>query len=184
MAREHDADLIGVDPSTAGLLAARERAVRLGVADRSRFEPGTFQQTGLSDACADTVMTIEAFQYAPDKRAACAEIARILRPGGRFGIVCFEVDPVKAAGLPVLGVDPVPDYTPVLDAAGFAVEVYEETPGWEARVYGAFAAVVTARDALEAEMGPDAAASALAEALATVELRPYPRRVLIAARRR
>ena len=40
-------------------------------------------------------MTIEAFQYGPDKHAALAEVARILKPGGRAAIVCFEVDPVK-----------------------------------------------------------------------------------------
>ena len=56
-------------------------------------------------------MTIEAFQYAPNKRAALAELFTLLKPGARIALVCFEVDPAKVAGLPVLGVDPIPDYT-------------------------------------------------------------------------
>lgn len=182
MAKESGADLIGVDPSAAGLVTARQRAANTGLGERSRFQVGSFEQTELPDDTADVAMTIEAFQYAPDKRAALAEFARVLRPDGRVGIVCFEVDPAKAAGLPVLGVDPVPDYAPLLEAAGFVVEAYEETPGWEARVYAAFSAIVAASDALVAEMGEAAAAGAIAEATLTVEVKPYPRRVLLVAR--
>jgi SAM-dependent methyltransferase len=182
MAQQSGADLVGIDPAAAGLVTARARAASTGLADRSRFQVGTFEQTRLSDDSADAVMTIEAFQYAPDKRAALAEFARILRPGGRLAIVCFEVDPAKASGLPVLGIDPIPDYAPLLEAAGFVVEAYEETPGWEARVYAAFGAIVAASDTLVAEMGEAAAAGAIAEATLTVEVKPYPRRVLIVAR--
>jgi SAM-dependent methyltransferase len=183
MAREAGASLIGVDPSAAGLAAARARAAAVGLADRARFVPGTFERTGLPAAAADALMSIEAFQYAPDKAAACAEFFRVLRPSARLGIICFEVDPAKAAGLPVLGVDPVADYRPLLEAAGFTIEAYEETPGWEERVYGVFTAVVEHNDALVAEMGPAAAAGVVAEAMLTVAVRPYPRRVLVVASR-
>lgn len=182
-ARETGASLVGIDPAIAGLTAARARARNVGLADRSRFEQGTFEQTGLADSSADGAMTVEAFQYAPDKRAALRELFRILNPGGRLAIVCFEVDPSKAAGLPVLGIDPVPDYRPVLEDAGFTVELYEETPGWRDRVYGAFQAIVDASDALTAEMGEQAAAAAIAEAMLTVAMKPYPRRVMAIGRR-
>ena len=182
-AQQTDAILVGIDPSAPGLAAARARAENVGLADRATFRQGTFEQTGLDDGAADAVMTVEAFQYAPDKRAALAELHRVLRPGGRLGIVCFEVDPSTAAGLPVLGVDPVPDYAPLLREAGFEVEAYEETLGWEPRVYGTFGALVEASDALVADLGERAAAGALAEAMLTVQLKPYPRRVLAVARR-
>jgi hypothetical protein len=93
------------------------------------------------------------------------------------------VDPSKVAGLPVMGVDSHPDYAPVLEAAGFAVETYEETPGWASRVYGTFEALVDAADALVADLGERAAAGVLAEAALTVQTRAYPRRVLLVAQR-
>lgn len=183
VAQQSGATLIGVDPAAAGLAAARARAKRVGLGRRAEFRHGTFERTGLADATVDAVMTIEAFQYAPDKRAALDEFTRILKPGGRVGMVCFEVDPAKVQGLPVLGVDPILDYTQLLAAAGLAVDAYEETPGWADRVYSTFTALVEASDALTAEMGTPAAAGVLAEAMLTVAIRPYPRRVLIVAHR-
>ena len=183
VAHESGASLIGVDPATAGLAAARQRAGAVGLAGRAHFQSGSFERTGLADGAADAAMTIEAFQYAPDKRAAAAEFFRILEPGGRVAIVCFEVDPAKVEGVPVLGVDPIADYTAVLEEAGFGIELYEETPGWADRVYPTFSALVDASEALNAEMGARAAAGTLAEAMLTVAVRPYPRRVLIVARR-
>ena len=181
IAQQSGASLIGVDPSLAGLAAARERAARTGLGGRSRFEQGSFEHTGLPGSSADVVMSIEAFQYAPGKRAGLSELARILRPGGRLGLICFEVDPAKTRGLPVLGVDPVGDYRPLLTMAGFEVLAYEETAGWAERVEAAFGAIVDAADALAAEMGEQASASAVAEAMVTLDLQPYPRRVLAVA---
>jgi ubiquinone/menaquinone biosynthesis C-methylase UbiE len=182
-AQQTGASLVGIDPAPAGLKTARDRAGKVDLAQRARFQHGTFERTGLPDSSADALMTIEAFQYAPDKAAACAEFFRILKPGGRVAIVCFEVDPSKVEGLPVLGVDPVSDYAPVLINAGFTIEVYEDTPGWADRVYPTFSALVDASDALNAEMGERAAAGTLSEAMLTIAMRPYPRRVLVAARR-
>jgi len=183
MAKQTGASLIGADPSPAGLLAARARARAVGLADRSRFRQGTFEHTNLPDSAVDAAMSVDAFQYAPDKGAALAEIFRILRPRGRVAVIAFEVDPAKVAGVPVLGVDPVPNYLPLFEAAGFGVEAYEETAGWRERVHAAFGAIVDASGALTAEMGERAAAGVVAEAMLTVQIQPYPRRVLAMARR-
>jgi SAM-dependent methyltransferase len=177
------ATLVGIDPTDSGLAAARRRAAAVGLSKRSTFQHGTFTATNLSDTSADAIMTIEAFQYAPNKRDALREFVRILRPGGRVAIVCFEVDRMKVSGLPVLGVDPVADYAPALTEAGLSIVSYEETPGWADRVYPTFAALMDSADALNAEMGEAAAASVLVEATLTVSVRPYPRRVLIVAER-
>jgi SAM-dependent methyltransferase len=183
MAAHSGASLIGVDPSPAGLGAARARAREVGLAGRARFDLGTFEQTNLLDDAADAVMSVEAFQYAPDKRSAVTEFFRVLRPGGRLAFIAFEVDPAKVADVPILGVDPIPDYRPILEAAGFTIEAYEETPGWHERVNAAFAAIVDAGDTLAAEMGEQATAGAVSEATLTLEIQPYPRRVLAAASR-
>ena len=112
-----------------------------------------------------------------------AELLRILRPGGRLAFVCFEVDPDRARDIAVLGAGPVGDYRPLLEDAGFVVQRYEETTGWEERVDGAFRAVMEAGDALVADMGPEAGGAAVAEATITVQVRPYRRRILAGARK-
>lgn len=182
-AQRTGASLIGIDPTASGVAAATKRAISTGLAERSRFQRGTFVHTGLPDGSANSVMCVEAFQYAPDKRAALAEIFRILRRRGRMAFIGFEVDPAKAAGIPVLGVDPIADYRSVIEGAGFVIDAYEETPGWEDRVYGVFTAIIEASDALTAEIGSRAAAGALAEAMITIQMKPYPRRVLAVAQK-
>ena len=181
IAQQSSVYLIGVDPSLAGLAAARARAARTGLEDRSRFEQGSFEQTRLPGNSANVVTSIEAFQYAPDKHAGLREFARILRPGGRLGLVCFEVDPARTQGIPVLGADPVGDYRPLLASAGFDVLTYEETPGWAQRAEAAFTAIVNAADILAEEMGEQASASAVAEAMITLDIQPYLRRILAVA---
>lgn len=80
-AQQSGASLVGIDPAAAGLAAAQQRARTVGLADRARFQQGTFEHTDLPDAAADAAMTVEAFQYAPDKQAALIEFSRILKPG-------------------------------------------------------------------------------------------------------
>lgn len=107
-AQQTGAWLIGIDPSAADLATARQRAGNVGLTHRARFAAGAFERTGLSGGSADAVMSVDALQYAPDKRSALDEMIRVLRPGGRLAFIAFEVDPSKVTGLPVLGVDPVP----------------------------------------------------------------------------
>jgi len=183
MAAQSGASLVGIDPSAAGLVRARQRARDVGLADNSRFALGTFEATTVPDYEANAVMSIDALQYAPNKRAAFAECFRLMRAGGRLSIIAFEVDPTKVAGIEALGDDPIPNYQPHLEAAGFVVEIYEETTGWHERVHEAFSAIVDAGDALASEMGDQAASAAVAEAVVTLQLWPYPRRVLMAARK-
>src|SRR5262249_38183138 len=60
---------------------------RMGVADRVRFELGDYTATSFPDASFDAVWTLESLCHAPDKPAFLREARRLLRPGGRLGIV-------------------------------------------------------------------------------------------------
>jgi ubiquinone/menaquinone biosynthesis C-methylase UbiE len=184
IAKVADATLVGVDPSAFGLTHARARADSVGIANKARFTQGTFAATGLADAAADGAMSVDALQYAPDKRAGLKEAARILRPGGRLVFTAFEVEPKRVEGLPVLGVDPVADYRPLLEEQGFAIEFYQETRGWAERVQATFTAVIEAMPVLTSEMGGRAASALGLEASLTLRYRPYRRRVLAAAHTR
>jgi len=170
-AKQTGARLVGIDLSVVATERASECAGALGATDAS-FRQGMFAATGLGSGSADAVMSVDALQYVPDKSKALAEVARILRPGGRFAFVAFELDPARVAGLPIWQ-DPVPDYRPVLEVAGLTTVRYEQLPRWADQVAAGFGAVLAQRDALEAEMGPEAAAATVMEAAVTTELRPY-----------
>jgi ubiquinone/menaquinone biosynthesis C-methylase UbiE len=66
-----------------------QRAVDRGIAD-SGFAVSTATAVGLASACATAAMSIDSLQYVPDKRATFREVARLLRPGGRFVFTAFE----------------------------------------------------------------------------------------------
>jgi hypothetical protein len=83
----------------------------------------------------------------------------------------------------VLGVDPVPHYAPLLEDAGFSIDWYKESAGWAERITAAFGAVMEAMAALTEEMGETAALSLGLEAAVTLQVQPYRRRVVVAARR-
>jgi ubiquinone/menaquinone biosynthesis C-methylase UbiE len=159
------------------------RAGTVGLEERATFRVGSFAATGLEDGCVSAAMTVDALQYAPSKAAAVTEVARVLRPGGRFVFTAFEVEADRVVGLPVLGDDPIGDYRPVLQAAGFAVDAYEETPGWWTTMKGAYRRVLDAADSLSQEMGPAAMAALGSEMAVTLEVEPYRRRVLAVSTR-
>jgi SAM-dependent methyltransferase len=122
-------------------------------------------------------MTVDALRYAPDKMKALAEVARFLRRGGRFALAAFELDVGRVAGLPVWA-DPVGDYRPLLERAGFRIVSYERIPGWQDQVAAGYGAVVAEQEALETELGPAAAAAVVLEATITLELQPCRGHVL------
>ena len=176
--------LTGIDLSPVGVAQAKARSERVGLAETSEFFVGTFERTGLPDACADAVLTIDAIQYSLDKVAAIAEFRRILRPGGRLLLVGFEVEPDQVMGFPVLGLDPVADFAPLLVGAGFEIESYAESDDWQDRLLAAYQAVLDEAAALTAEMGEDGYAPLALEASTTLGFEPYRRRVLVVATKR
>lgn len=183
IARETGARLCGVDVSRVAVAKAGERAEGLGLASNARFSVGSFADTGLDTASMDAAMSIDALQYAPDKAAAVRESARVIRSGGTLAFFAFELDPEKTRGLPVIGADPVADYRPLLEEAGFRVRTYEQTAGWHERLSAAYGAVIEAQQTLREEMGELAVAAMLSEMTLTLERDIYCGRVFAVAER-
>jgi SAM-dependent methyltransferase len=182
VARESNVPLVGIDVSRVGIALARQRAIdhRTGAG----FAVASATSLPLNDACIAGAMSIDSLQYVPDKRAAFDEVARVLLPHARFVFTAFELDPERVTGLPVLGVDPVADYAPPLQASGFDVATYEGTPHWEQRLEAAYSAVIAAQDVLRPEMGDEAIDALLLELTLTLAVKPYRGRAFVVAVRR
>lgn len=184
IARETGSRVVGVDVSQVAIDHSTARAEALGLADQATFVHGSFAETGLGAESLDGAMSVDALQYAPSKHAAFAEIQRILRPGSRLAFTAFELDPERAATVPVIGIDPVDDFIPGLEEAGFDVQSCDEVEGWEERLTTAYQSVMDGAEALAEEMGTIAFGAFALEASLTLEYRPYRRRVSVLAVRR
>jgi SAM-dependent methyltransferase len=173
------AKLVGIDIAETALAYARSRADQVGLSDRVEYRLGSFEETGLSDGCAQAVMSVDALIFSPDKAAALVELARILVPGGRLVLTTWDYH-----SQPVGRPPQVPDHRPLLDEAGFELVSYEETEAWRERQERIGEALLAAFEDLAAESGedPEAVRADLAEMKATQGC--MTRRVLIVAGRR
>lgn len=89
VARQAGSRVIGVDFSALALDEAQEQAAAMGVANAS-FRVGELTATGLPDASAEAVLCTDAIQFADEPAAAYDEIRRVLKPGGRVALTCWE----------------------------------------------------------------------------------------------
>ncbi|MFD9947405.1 class I SAM-dependent methyltransferase [Nonomuraea sp. NPDC059023] len=165
LARAAGARLLGLDPLAVAVEGARELSVSLGLPE-ARFAVGGFTATGLEPASCDAVLSVDALWMVWNKRAAFAEVARVLRPGGRFVFSTWEPSYLDHGGL--------------LAAAGFTVTAKEEADRWLERQLRVYELVRARAAALEAELGPGASVL-LEEARDTPATLPASPRVIMAA---
>lgn len=157
VARRAGANLIGFDLSPVGIDLARRRAAAVGLGERARFVVGDLTTTGLPDASCDAVMSMDVLVFVPDKAAAIGEAARILHPGGRFAFTTWEqLGDSALRSHPLAGVREstrIADHRPLLEGAGFAVETYEEPPGWRRQQRALAEGIAAAAADVAADMG-------------------------------
>ena len=165
--------LIGVDFSAQALTEAREQAARMGVSNTS-FRVGELTATGLPDASVEAVLCTDAIQVPDEPALAYQEIRRVLKPGGRVALTCWEpFDRADERLVPRLRrVNLAAD----LRQAGFTdVEVWER-PSWLAREHALW------EEAAALDPGDDPALWSLHdEAVRTLQWTGLLRRVLAAA---
>ncbi|SDS19201.1 Methyltransferase domain-containing protein [Nocardioides scoriae] len=82
------ARLLGIDFSAEAVRQATAEAARQ---ERdATFRVGSLTDTGLEDASVDAVICLDSVQFAERPDAAYAEVARVLRPGGRLVLTAWE----------------------------------------------------------------------------------------------
>lgn len=78
-----DGSVVGIDISREMLAAAQRRATATGLANVT-FREGAGEAIPVEDGGIDVVLASLSIMYMIDRSAAAREIARILRPGGKF----------------------------------------------------------------------------------------------------
>lgn len=127
VADAYGTEVDGVDYAPANTALAQGAAQAAGLADRARFTTGDAEHLPYPEGVFDAVVCECALCTFPDKARAAAELARVLRPGGRLGITDVTIDPARLpAELTGLGARiaciadarPLQDYTEILAGAG------------------------------------------------------------------
>lgn len=171
--RQAGTSLIGVDFSAQALTEAWEQAARMGVRNAS-FRIGELTATGLPDASVDAVLCTDAIQFPDEPASAYDEIRRVLKPGGRAALTCWEplahnderLSPrIRRANLGV-----------GLRQAGFTDVEVRDRPSWLAYEHALWEETVT----LDAGNDP-ALRSLQAEGLKSLQWTALLRRVLAVA---
>ena len=134
LAAEFGVAVEGVDLGEQSVAGANARAAAEGMAGQVRFTVGDAERLPLEDESVDAVVCECAFCTFPDKATAAAEMARVLKPGGRIGITDVALDPDRLheelktlAGWVACLADarPVEQYVELLAAAGLRVTLRE-----------------------------------------------------------
>lgn len=130
LATEFGVEIDGVDLGDVSVAKANATAASEGLGEQVRFHLGDAERIPLPDASVDAVVCECAFCTFPDKKTAAAEMARVLKPGGRVGITDVALDPARLdaelqtlAGWVACLADarPVAEYVELLAGAGLTV---------------------------------------------------------------
>ena len=140
LVRRGDCEVIGIDQSERMLATAREQLARdAALAGHVTFQSGQAERLPFADNAFDALTFTYLLRYVDDRAATMRELARVVAPGGRIGMVEFGVPPAAPlralwrvytrVGLPLLG--------RLLSRAWFEVgrflgpnieQLYEQTP--------------------------------------------------------
>ena len=173
LAKKTGSTLEGYDLSEVAIEAAESRIAEYGMEGRAKFGAADIREIPAESSAFDVATCVDSLFIIPDKLAVLNEVRRVLKPGGIFECITWEVRRAFA----------VPDYRPLLKKANFSVEYYEEVPGWRDRQRGMHEELIARQDQLIEEMGKKAASVWLNCAKYELRHLDQMRRVFFVARR-
>jgi arsenite methyltransferase len=137
LARHFGCEVVGIDFGAENVKESVARASDAGVGKFAQFRQGDAERIDFADAEFDAAVSECAFCTFPDKQAAAAEFARILKPGGKVGLsdltrstsLAPELEGLLAWIACIADARPAAEYVAYLEAAGFTslnVEPHDE----------------------------------------------------------
>jgi demethylmenaquinone methyltransferase / 2-methoxy-6-polyprenyl-1,4-benzoquinol methylase len=96
LARRTPARIIGVDLTEQMLRTGHQNVAGAGLTDRISLVSGRAEQLPFPDASFDSLTFTYLLRYVDDPQATLAELARVVRPGGRVASLEFCVPPSPA----------------------------------------------------------------------------------------
>ena len=113
LVRRGGCEVIGLDQSEQMLAGARARLADPALADRVRFVRGEAERLPFADAEFDGLTFTYLLRYVDDPQETMRELVRVVKPGGRIGMVEFAVPQLASLralwriytwlGLPLIG---------------------------------------------------------------------------------
>jgi len=113
LVRQKDCYVVGIDRTPEMLEEGRRRVTLAAAAKKVRLVEGDARALPFEDGCFDAVTFTYLLRYVDDRAATMRELARVVKPGGRIGMVEFGVPrtaTLRAAwrvytrvGLPIVG---------------------------------------------------------------------------------
>jgi demethylmenaquinone methyltransferase/2-methoxy-6-polyprenyl-1,4-benzoquinol methylase len=93
LARRTDADVVGVDLTEQMLRRGQRNVADAGLTGRITLVAGRAEQLPFPDASFDALTFTYLLRYVEDPQATLAELARVVKPGGRIASLEFCVPP-------------------------------------------------------------------------------------------
>ncbi|MEV0298384.1 methyltransferase domain-containing protein [Nocardia sp. NPDC050710] len=114
----------GIEISRDMLARGRSRFARDIDSGQLRLAEGSLTGLPLDDDSLDAAITVNTVYFVPELDAACAELARVVRPGGRLVIGIGDPDAMAKMPFTAYGftLRPVPEVIAALERAGCTVE--------------------------------------------------------------
>jgi ubiquinone/menaquinone biosynthesis C-methylase UbiE len=148
LAKTSGANLFGVDVSASAVEKATKKAGKLNFSANAKFQTGHFENTGLESESVDAIVSIDAVWLAFDQQKALKELARILKKGRTLVFTSWE----QQIPMPFVK-QPIKDYRPLLEQAGFEISSYEYLAHSEQLQLKIYERVRASQAILIAEMG-------------------------------
>jgi tocopherol O-methyltransferase len=143
LARAHGVEVVGYTVSSAQYEVARSLTASH---DNPRFVLRDWLESGSADHAFDVVFSIESSEHMPDLKRFFSEVARTLRPGGRF-MVCtwlsreapsawelrHLLEPICSEGRMRMGTEA--EYRSLIEGAGLAIDRFDDVSDKVARTW-------------------------------------------------